>query len=129
MWTYLRAILIGFVIWAIIGFSLLFKISMFSVSRGTVLYIHLFFVVTHLVVGFVIGWFAKNKGWLLGLLFGIVVIMIGCVFRFSEDMPLIHSGTFGAITQIMLSPSTVTIIVGSTVGGWLGNWTRVICKR
>jgi hypothetical protein len=127
MITYFKAIMIGLVLWAILNLSLFAKIVEFSIKRNSVLYIHLYYLLTHLVIGFVIGWFGKSKGWLLGLLFGIIVTMIACIIPFSESMfrtTVTDIGTFGTLKRIILSPSTGTVIVCSVVGGFLGSRLR-----
>ena len=124
--------MIGLVLWAIISLLFFANTVKFSISRNTVLYIHLYFVLTHLAIGFVIGWVGKSKGWLLGLLFGIVVTMIACIIPFAEVMfkkTVNDIGTVGTLTRVMLSPSTVTIIVCSIVGGFLGTHLRRIHKK
>jgi hypothetical protein len=132
MITYFKAIMIGLVLWAIINLLLLTNIIEFALRRNSVLYIHLYYLVIHLTIGFVIGWLGKTKGWLLGLLFGIIVTMIACVIPFAENMfkaTVNDIGTFGVLKRIILSPSTVTVIVCSIVGGFLGSRSRRIYER
>jgi hypothetical protein len=127
MIAYFKAIMIGLVLWAILNLSLFAKIAEFSIKRNSVLYIHLYYLLTHLVIGFVIGWFGKSKGWLLGLLFGIIVTMIACIIPFSESMfrtTITDIGTFGTLSRVILSPSTLTVIVCSVAGGFLGSRLR-----
>jgi hypothetical protein len=129
MITYFKAIMIGLVLWAIINLSLFTNIVEFAIRRNSVLYIHLYYLLTHLIVGFVIGWFGKSKGWLLGLLFGIIVTMIACIIPFSENLfktTVNDIGTFDTLRRIILSPSTVTVIVCLIAGGFLGSRLRRI---
>ncbi len=132
MVSYLKAIIIGFVLWVIISLLFFANVVDFSLKRNTVLYIHLYFLLTHLIVGFVIGWFGKSKGWLLGLLLGIIVTIIACIIPFSGSMfrtTINDIGTFGTLRRVILSQSTVTVIVCSTVGGFLGSRLRRIHQR
>jgi hypothetical protein len=132
MITYFKAITIGLVLWAIINLLLFTNIVEFAIKRNSVLYIHLYYLLTHLTIGFVIGWFGKSKGWLLGLLFGLIVTVIACIIPFSGNMykkTVIDIGMFGTLRRVVLSPSTLTVIVCSIVGGFLGSRLRGIKGR
>lgn len=125
--SYLKAMLIGLVLWAIINVLLYAKIVDFAIKQNNTLYIHLYNLFTYLIIGFVIGCCGKRKGWLLGILFGIIVIIIVCISTFSGFMfkkTINDIGTFSTLRRIILSPSTILIIICSSLGGFLGSRTR-----
>jgi hypothetical protein len=129
MKVYFKALLIGLILWAIINPLLYARIVDFAIRQENTLYIHLYYLFTYLIIGFTIGWYGKSKGWVLGLLFGIIVVASFCISPFLIDMfkPNINDiGIFATLGRIILSPSTIIVIVCSTFGGFLGNRIRKI---
>ncbi len=129
MKSYFRAILIGLVLWTIVNLLLFTNIVDFAIKQNNTLYIHLYHLLSYSIIGFVIGWYGKPKGLLLGLFFAIIVLMIVWISTFLTDMFKTAAndiGTFGALKRILVSSSTITIVVCSIFGGFIGSRVRKI---
>jgi len=104
-------------------------ITDYALQKNNTLYLYLFEVFLHLLCGVIIGWFCKTKGWLLGLILGISVVVLSAVQIFTSDFfkdEVTRMGGFGMVSQIALSPTSIIIISCLVLGGYIGNKLRAI---
>jgi len=86
MKRYLSTLITAFLFWIILNTLFFVEITHLAINRNNMLYIHLFNICVCLLCGFLIGWFSKTKGWLLGLILGIITIIILPIFTlFTSD--------------------------------------------
>jgi hypothetical protein len=127
MKSYVKAILIGLILWASISVFFFPKIVDFTIKENSTLYIFLYDLFIYFIIGFIIGWYGKSKGLLLGILFGTITVIIVFVITFSTAMFKTTAndiGTLSTLGGMILSLSVKTIIVCSGLGGFLGSRIR-----
>jgi hypothetical protein len=112
-----KAVLIGAIVWAIIFFEVSILMFGFKLTGGTLYYVihYVFALIIAILAGLI--YFKKRKGSFgEGLLFGIVMILVGAILDAAITIPLfIHSYAF-FLDPMLLIGFAETLIVSSVVG-------------
>lgn len=118
-------IVAGFIIWFISNTFLYPTIIKLIIDKGYPIYIEdIYQFSVFLLIGFSLGWFGKNKGWLLGLTLGILIaiffISATSVTNLLEE-EIQKMGYIKTIIKISFFHAiyTIYLIFGGVIGGKL----------
>jgi len=119
---YLTIIFVGFLFWIFINAFFYPMIVNLVINEGYPVFInHIYFFCIYFLIGLFIGWRGNSKGWLLSLVFGIIItiffILISIFSNFLE-VELSCFGYFGTLVKLLIT--NLLFIFYLTVGGFLG---------
>jgi hypothetical protein len=127
MKRYIIITFIAYLLWWVLQTLLSKHIVDLAIINKNILYIIFFNIAVYLMVGLIIGWFSKEKGWLLGFVFSIIIISTSIVILLNMDFfatDIEKIGKWDAIKRNIFSHLTFIAISGSVLGGYLGNLLR-----
>jgi hypothetical protein len=132
MKRYSIIIFVAFLLWWVVQILFLKIVNDLAISHSNMLYIIIYNIVMCSIFGFLIGWFSKEKGWLLGFVFSIMIISIPIITVFTADFfkaDLMKIGYWNVIKSIMLSNPTAITFICLIGCGFLGNVLRKKIKN
>ena len=120
------AILIGLFVWIVSNTVFYPIIITLIMEKGYPVFInHIYFFCVYTGIGFLIGWLGESRGWLLGLVFGVIItilfISISLAANFLE-VELKYFGYLKTIFKLIFIQIQFTIYL--VIGGFLSNLMR-----
>ena len=120
------AILIGLFVWIVSNTVFYPIIITLIMEKGYPVFInHIYFFCVYTGIGFLTGWLGESRGWLLGLVFGVIItilfISISLAAKFLE-VELKYFGYLKTIFKFIFIQTQFTIYL--VIGGFLSNLMR-----
>ncbi len=114
----------GFIAWIVTGFLLYPPIVQLILNQEYPAYLNeLFFLLQFIIIGLVIGFFGKMRGWKLGLILGLIIAIVFVLFSLTSPVDAMVNQKFESISAILFSHSifTIYLIIGGHFGEWIKN--------
>jgi len=126
------ALILAFLFWIISYLLFARYVSNFAIAMNNMLYLYFFEITIYILCGLLIGWVSKTKGWLLGIIFGVIIISLLIVNVLTLEFfktEVTKRGSFNVVKQAASSPLSILIITCSVLGGYLGNKVKMIQEK
>lgn len=120
---YISVICIGFVFWIVSNAYVypIINVLVFEKKYPVLLY-DIYSLCLYVAIGAFLGWFGETKGWLLGLIWGVVMIVFFLIVSFISDfveMEITNVGYVKSMSKLVFYHALFVFYL--VMGGIIGN--------